>query len=73
MVLKIYCDVCGKEVKLFDKTPGMAVTDPGAGQTVAVALNDMAFDALELCEDHTNAFLKLWEEFRKLGEKEVQS
>ena len=71
MVLKIYCDVCGKEVQLFDKTPGMAVTDPGAGQTVAVALNDIAFDALELCAEHTNTFLKLWEEFRKLGDTEA--
>lgn len=70
MVLKIYCDVCGKELKLFGATPGIALEDPECGQSVAIALNDMAFDARELCKEHTDSFLKLWNEFLTSGGKD---
>lgn len=64
MVLKVYCDVCGKEVDLFGSVPGVALDDPTVGQTISVNLNEMAYDEMELCKEHTEAFLKLLKEFQ---------
>lgn len=70
MVKKVYCDVCGKEVELFMEIPGIALYDPECGQVIAIALNDIAFDERELCTDHTNDFLKIWEAFLTSGGKD---
>ena len=67
MVKKVYCDVCGKEVDLFGLVPGVALDDPTVGQTVSIALNEMAYDEVHLCKEHTDAFIKAWDDFQASG------
>ena len=68
MVKKVYCDVCGKELSLFGLVPGVALDDPGVGQTLSVALNDMAYDEVHLCNEDLETFMVFWTSFRQSEE-----
>ena len=71
MVLKIYCDVCGKEISIVDHTPGAAYDDPGIGSSIALKVDEKAWDSMELCREHADKFHEMWKEFRSLGDTET--
>ena len=66
MVLKVYCDVCGKEITLVGQTPGAAYTDEGVGRMISLKVDEMAWDSVELCKDHAEEFLAYWKSFQTL-------
>ena len=72
MVLKIYCDRCGKQISLVDVTPGAAYDDPGVGSSIALKIDEKAWSSMELCREHADEFERLWDVFRnsdKTGEE----